>query len=100
MPYILINKLKKLMDHDFPSQLDTDNPVLGKPPTQLDDHVLDMVDDISDTARQLFGPRIQPNAHQMRMMEENGFAIIGDKITSGTWFSGRIVTPRGHIVYR
>lgn len=100
MPYILINKLKKLMAEDFPSQLDTSNPVLGKPPTQLDDDVLDLIDEISDTAQQLFGARIQPNPHQIRTMEENGFSVIGDKVDSGTWFSGRIVTPKGHITYR
>ena len=99
MPYILINKLKKLMDKDFPSQLDTNNPVLGKIPTDLSDDVLDLIDDISDTAHQLFGPRIQPVTQQVRTMEENGFQIKGERVVNGTWFSGCIVTPKGHIVY-
>ena len=99
MPYILINKLKKLMDKDFPSQLETTNPVLGKIPTNLSDDVLDAIDEISDTAQQLFGPRIQPTTQQVRTMEENGFYIKGDRVVNGTWFSGRIITPKGHILY-
>lgn len=99
MPYILINKLKALMQKDFASQLHTEQPYLGKPPTQLDDAVLDELDAIVDTAKQLFGQRVQPTSQQARVMEENGFSIEYRAPSLTQAMRAVIVTPKGLIVY-
>ena len=99
MPYILINKLKALMQKDFASQRDTEQPFLGKTPTQLDDALLDEIDVIIDTAKQLFGQRVQPTSQQARVMEENGFSIEYRPPSLSNSMRAVIVTPKGLIAY-
>ena len=99
MPYILINKLKELMSMEFPSQQASDNPVLGTGTAIRDDDVLDKIDEVCDTAKQLFGQRIQPTPHQMRIMEENGFSISYTPATIAKAGTAYIHTPKGLIAY-
>lgn len=99
MPYTIVNRLKKLMTRDFPSQLKTANPILGKVPTDLPDDILDEIDEISEAARILFGRRCQPENHQMSIMIREGFPVHAGKIECGIWKSGIIETPKGFIPY-
>ena len=99
MPHILINRLKKLMQEDFPSQLNTTNPVLGKHPSNLPDHVLGQIDDIAEAAKKLFGPRIEPSHRQRTIMVENGFSVKASEVRLGNWHAGVIETPKGLISY-
>ncbi len=99
MPYTIVNRLKTLMTRDFPSQLKSANPVLGKVPTNLPDDILDEIDAIADAARALFGRRCQPDHHQMGIMLREGFPVHAGKVECGIWHTGMIMTPKGFIVY-
>lgn len=99
MPYNLIKRLNALMEKDFPSQYITNNPVLGRAPTQLSDALLEEIDAIAQLARQMF-PKIEPSFYEQGILAAAGFPARAGSIKSGIWQNGFIVTPRGWISYR
>lgn len=97
MPHILINKLKKLMAANLSGCSDPDD--LGSCSNNYSDSAFQQIDDIGDTARALFGRRVEPSAGQKRAIEENGFKVVCRASQGSTWLKGAIVTPSGKIKY-
>jgi hypothetical protein len=96
MPYRLINKLQKLMTMEFESIPDTD---LGSNAANLPAEVYDVVDEIADVARELFGPALRPNPRQDFLMQDACFPVKAGNMQLMCWRSGRIHTPRGIVTY-
>lgn len=91
MPHRIIHKLQTLMVQDLPA-LSHPEVVLGeKDSPELADAVLDLLDEIRDGARSVFGFD-RPTARQEHMMKTAGFEVL--------YSAGVIVTARGRVRYK
>ena len=96
MPYRLVRSLHELMTMKFAAKPETD---LTSAAANLPEDIYDKVDEISALARELFGPGLRPNARHEFVMEDAGFPVQPGKTDMVSWRTGRIITPRGTIVY-
>jgi hypothetical protein len=96
MPYRLVRGLHELMSMDFDARPETD---LTSAAANLPEEVYNKVDEISEMARELFGPGLRPNARQEFIMEDAGFPVKPGKTDMVSWKTGRIITPKGTVVF-
>jgi hypothetical protein len=100
MPCKLIKKLKTFSAMSLSLSNMSHTTVLNSlDMTALSDDVMDLVDDISDTALALFGPNREPSMQQYRVLNANNFQIQPGTIDASGWKVGHIQTPHGIIAY-
>lgn len=101
MTQLLVQQLRTLMATDFtvtaPRGHSLDTVDLGK--ADLPAHILEMVDTISDTARDTFGVKLIPSLQEQFVMCHCGFPVIMAQRGAVGWKRAYIVTPKGRIEY-
>lgn len=91
MPHKLIRKLNELQNIAFEPVIQADITLGGRGCPMLPEHALDLLDEIQDCARAVFG-FTELNMAQDHLMKQSGFPV--------NWRAGVIGTVKGLVRYK
>lgn len=100
MPFQLINKIDDLLRLESMKKHNL-GPAdeLTKLGAKLSEKEMEMVDDIVDSAKNLFGVGLQPTVRQINLMAARGIQVEPGETIHAAWKTGVIKTPKGSITY-